>query len=235
MKRLPPLLALVLVLAACGVEPTPTPRAECPTAPPSLSDAEAILADAGTATVRTNKGDFTITLDPSSAPIATASFVALARCGFYDEVSFHRVLAGFVIQAGDPQTREDHGDFDGLGNGGPAYRYTVEFPDSDQPYAPYTVAMANAIEYDPNDPNATITSGQDSNGSQFFVTLDDLSGRLRPYYSVLGTVTAGTETVDAIAALPVNNPRVGVPLDPAIIEAIAIAPADAEASVSSGS
>jgi peptidylprolyl isomerase len=232
MKRLAPLLALVLVLAACGLEPTPTPRAECPTAPPSLSDAEAILADAGTATVRTNKGDFTITLDPSSAPIATASFVALARCGFYDEVSFHRVLAGFVIQAGDPQTKDNHGDFDGLGSGGPAYRYTVELPDADQPYAPYTVAMANAMAYDAN---GTITGGQDTNGSQFFVTLDDLSSTLRPYYSVLGTVTAGTETVDAIAALPVNNPQVGVPLDPAIIEAIAIAPDGAQASVSPGS
>lgn len=224
MRPLAAACAAVLLLAACSVTPTPTPRAECPTAAPSLADAETILADAGTATVRTNKGDFTITLDPSSAPIATASFVALARCGFYDGVSFHRVLAGFVIQAGDPQTKDNHGDFEGLGTGGPAYRYEVELPDAAQPYVPYTVAMANAMQYDAN---GTITGGRDTNGSQFFVTLDDLSSTLRPYYSVFGTVTAGTETVTAIAALPVNDPGIGVPLDPAIIEAITIDPAGA--------
>lgn len=232
MSRLGALLAAAVLMAACTADATPSPRPSCPTEAPSATDAEAILADAGTATLRTNKGEFTITLDPSSAPIATASFVALARCGFYDQVSFHRVLAGFVIQAGDPQTKENHGDFSGLGSGGPDYRFEVEFPSEAQPYAPYTVAMANAMQYEQD---GTITGGQDTNGSQFFVTLDDLSGRLPPYYSVLGVVTSGTETVDAIAALPVNDPRVGVPLDPAVIEGISIGPAGAEASVSRGS
>ena len=230
MSRLAALLALLLV--ACTAEATPTPRQACPTQAPSADQAASILADAGSATVTTNKGEFTITLDPSSAPIATANFVALARCGFYDQVSFHRVLAGFVIQAGDPQTRDNHGDFAGLGSGGPDYRFEVEFPSEAQPYAPYTVAMANAMQYERD---GTITSGQDTNGSQFFVTLDDLSGTLRPYYSVLGTVTSGTETVDAIAALPVNDPQHGVPLDPAIIESISIGPASAESSVSPAS
>jgi cyclophilin family peptidyl-prolyl cis-trans isomerase len=227
--RVPGLLALVLLLAACGAVPSPS-RPACPTAAPSISDAESILADAGVATVRTNKGEFAITLDPSSAPIATASFVALARCGFYDQVSFHRVLTGFVIQAGDPQTRTDRGDFADLGSGGPGYRYTVEFPSEDQPYAPYTVAMANAIQYDAA---GQVTGGQDTNGSQFFVALDNLP--LPAYYSVFGTVTAGTDVVDAIAALPVNDPQVGVPLDPAIIEGISIGPATGESGASPGS
>lgn len=220
---------LVAVLAACGAEPTPS-RPGCPTAAPTAAEADQVLADAGTATVRTNKGEFVITLDASTAPIATASFVALARCGFYDQISFHRVLAGFVIQAGDPQTRSNRGDFENLGKGGPGYRYTVEFPSAGQPYAPYTVAMANAIQYDGA---GQITGGQDTNGSQFFVALAELP--LPPYYSVFGTVTSGTDVVDAIAALPVNDPQVGVPLDPAIIEGISISQAAAEGSPSPSS
>lgn len=222
-------LVLISLLAACGAEPTPS-RPACPTAAPTASEADGILADAGSATVRTNKGEFVITLDPSTAPIATASFVSLARCGFYDQVSFHRVLAGFVIQAGDPQTRSNRDDFSGLGSGGPGYRYTVEFPSASQPYAPYTVAMANAIEYDGS---GQVTGGQDTNGSQFFVALAELP--LPPYYSVFGTVTSGTDAVDAIAALPVNDPQVGVPLDPAIIESISIAPGAGEGSPSPSS
>lgn len=232
MSRVAALLATVLLLAACGETATPTPRPSCPTTAPSATDAEAVLTDAGTATVKTNKGEFTITLDPSSAPIATANFVALARCGFYDQVSFHRVLAGFVIQAGDPQTRDNHGDFAGLGTGGPDYRFSVELPSAEQSYAPYTVAMANAMQYTPD---GTITGGQDTNGSQFFVTLDDLSSTLPPFYSILGEVTAGTGIVDAIAALPVNDPQVGVPLDPAIIESVTIGPGLAGASASPSS
>ena len=222
-------LTMVVMLAACGAEPTPS-RPGCPTAAPTEAEADEVLADAATATVRTNKGEFVITLDPSTAPIATASFVALARCGFYDQISFHRVLAGFVIQAGDPQTRSNRGDFKHLGEGGPGYRYTVEFPSASQPYAPYTVAMANAIQYDGAGP---VTSGQDTTGSQFFIALVQLP--LPPYYSVFGTVTSGTDVVDAIAALPVNDPQVGVPLDPAIIESISISPAATEGSPSPSS
>ncbi len=215
----------IIGLAGCGLDPRPT-AGPCPTAAPTAADAAGVLADAATATVRTNKGSFVITLDASSAPIATASLVLLARCGFYDQISFHRVLAGFVIQAGDPQTRSNHEDFGGLGSGGPGYRYEVEFPRADQPYAPYTVAMANAIHYPQG--SCTPTNGQDTNGSQFFVTLADLSRRLCPLYSVVGTVTSGTEVVNAIAALPVNDPQSGVPLDPAIIEGIDIGAASGE-------
>ncbi len=215
--RLTWLLALAVALSACGdlLQPTPPP---CPTAAPTGEEAAGILADARSAVVRTNKGEFTIALDPASAPIAAANFVRLARCGFYDGLSFHRVLAGFVIQAGDPQTRDRHDDFDGLGSGGPGYRFTVEFPAAGQSYAPYTVAMANAVRYDAT---GQITGGEDTNGSQFFIALADLA-QLPPFYSIFGTVTVGNEVVDSIAALPVNDPQLGVPLDPAIIEDIAI-------------
>ena len=113
-------VGIVVLLAACGVTPAPSvDLAACPTAPPTSAQARTILADAKRAVVTTTKGTFTITLDARTAPIATANFVALARCGYYAQISFHRVIAGFVAQAGDPQTRSNQGLFEGLGSGGP--------------------------------------------------------------------------------------------------------------------
>jgi len=214
---------LALLVAACGGPPAPTSSSaalDCPTSPPSAGQAATILADAQRAVVSTSLGSFTIQLDPSSAPIATANFVALARCGFYDGITFHRVLAGFVAQAGDPQTKEDRGPFDALGQGGPGYQFEVEFPTEGQPYDRYVVAMANAMQYD--FASGQITGGTDTNGSQFFIDLDSLVGRLRPYYSVLGKVVEGTEVVDAIGGVAVNSPDQGVPVEPVIIESVTI-------------
>ena len=223
MRRLPAgtVLLATLVLAACGTPPTAsvTPSA-CPTAAPTADRATAILADAQRAVVKTSLGSFTIQLDPRTAPIATANFVALARCGFYAQISFHRVLAGFVAQAGDPQTKANHGAFDGLGQGGPGYAFKVELPDANQPYVKYVAAMANAMQYDPV--SGQITGGTDTNGSQFFIDLDNLVGGLKPYYSVIGEVVEGTEVVDAIGAVPVNSPDAGVPTEPVIIESVSV-------------
>ena len=110
--------ALVLVLAACGAEPTPSPQPACPTEPPTPTSAQATMEDAALATVAVSgavEGEFAFELYGDAAPIATANFVALARCGFYDGIWFHRILAGFVIQAGDPGTKGQTGDFAGLG------------------------------------------------------------------------------------------------------------------------
>lgn len=214
-------LILALSLVACGSPPdasvAPT---SCPTGAPSTDQAAAILADAKRAVVATTLGSFTIELDPRTAPIATASFVALARCGFYAQISFHRVLAGFVAQAGDPQTKTNHGLFDGLGGGGPGYAFEVEFPDERQPYEKYVVAMANAMQYDPV--SGQITGGTDTNGSQFFIDLDNLVGGLRPYYSVIGKVAEGTDVVDRLGAVPVDDPGSGVPIEPVIIQSVTI-------------
>lgn len=210
------LLAVALLLVACG-NASPTPNGPCPTAAPSADAARAMLTGAATARIATNKGDVVITLDPSSAPIATANFVALARCGFYDGISFHRILAGFIAQAGDPGTRTNRGDFDGLGHGDPGYRFTVEMPSPDLRYPAYAVAMANGVGY-PRGACAPMTN-LDSNGSQFFITLADTPG-LCPAYSVLGTVTAGRDVVDRIGAVPVNQND--VPLDPVIISHLTI-------------
>lgn len=200
-----------LVLAACGGDPTPSPKPACPTSAPTAVWAQSQLTDAERAVVTTSHGTFTLDLFADIAPLATANFVALARCGFYDGITFHRVIAGFVIQAGDPQTRENRGDFAGLGTGGPDYRFEVEEPPDDQPYDRHVVAMAN-------------TGQPNSNGSQFFITLDDLDEGLRRsgIYTIFGRVTGGAEAIERIAAVPVNDPRIGVPLDPVVIETIGI-------------
>jgi cyclophilin family peptidyl-prolyl cis-trans isomerase len=214
-------LVLGLALVACSAPPAPSVSVtDCPASAPTATQATTILADADQAQVVTSLGSFTIELNASSAPIATANFVALARCGFYAQISFHRVLTGFVAQAGDPQTRTNHGAFDGLGSGGPGYQFEVEFPDASQAYDRYTVAMANALQYD--GVTGEIQGGTDTNGSQFFIDLDSLVGRLRPYYSVIGKVVDGTDVVDAIGAVAVNDPSAGVPLEPVIIESITI-------------
>ena len=201
-----------VVLAACSSDPSPTPTVACPTEAPTTTSAQATLEDASFATVTVTgavEGEIGIELYGDEAPLATANFVALARCGFYDGVTFHRVIAGFVIQAGDPQTRANRGDFGGLGTGGPGYEFAIEPPADGLRYDPYIVAMAN--------------NGR-GNGGQFFIDLVDLDEALRSVgvYTIIGEVTSGTEVVDAIATVPVNDPRVGVPLSPVIIDSIVI-------------
>ena len=126
-----------------------------------------------TAKIDTTVGVIEFELLDDAAPKTVENFVTLAKKGFYDGVIFHRVVPGFVIQGGDP---------DGTGMGGPGYKF------DDEPvtmgYARGTVAMAN--------------SGPNTNGSQFFICLDDLTS-LPPKYTIFGMVTSGLATVDAIA------------------------------------
>ena len=122
--------------------------------------------------ITTNRGEITMELDPQLAPVTVNNFVVQARSGFYDGLTFHRVVPGFVIQGGDPE---------GTGRGGPGYRF------ADEPVrGEYTVgalAMANA--------------GPDTNGSQFFVCLEDLTGRLPKQYNLFGHVVSGMDAVKA--------------------------------------
>ncbi len=212
MRSLAAAIGLALLVTACSSEPTPSPKPPCPTEPPTSTSAQASLTDASLATVTVSgavSGTFEIELLGDAAPLATANFVELARCGFYDGISFHRVISGFVIQAGDPQTRDNHGDFANLGRGGPGYAFEIEPPADGLRYDPYVVAMANNGE---------------TNGSQFFVDLVDLDDALRRVgvYTIFGRVTSGTEIVDDIGGVPVNDRRIGLPLDPVIIDTITI-------------
>jgi len=208
--RLAASACLVVAVVGCGNTPLPSVALdECPTAAPSADEATAILADASAVVVDTNLGSFRIELYPDAAPIAAANFVALARCGFYQQISFHRVIGDFVIQAGDPQTRTNRGDFQGIGTGGPGYSFAIEPPAGDRTYEQYTVAMANA-------------GAPDTNGSQFFVDLANLDARLPRLFTIFGKVVEGTEVVDAIGAVVTSGPDHWVPLEPVIIESMTV-------------
>ncbi len=209
LRGLAGLLSIPLLATACVFGGSPTPAASgCPTSAPTADQASQILSDAGSAVVKTNKGEFTIELYGDAAPIATANFVALARCGFYAGIDFHRILAGFVAQAGDPQTKTNRNDFKELGTGGPGYAFAIEPPADNLNYDKYVVAMGN-------------TGQPDSNGSQFFIDLADLNQQLARSYTIFGKVVSGTDVVDAIGQVPTNGQR-GVPLDPVIIDSITI-------------
>jgi len=119
--------------------------------------------------IKTNKGDIHLDLNPAEAPMTVNNFVALARDGYYDGVTFHRVVPRFVIQGGDPT---------GTGSGGPGYTFQDE--SVKRPYKAGTVAMANA--------------GPNTNGSQFFICLEDQPG-LPPNYSIFGDTVAGMDVV----------------------------------------
>jgi peptidyl-prolyl cis-trans isomerase B (cyclophilin B) len=156
-----------------------------------------------TADVTTNCGSFTIQLDVARAPKTASSFAALAKKGFYDDLTFHRIAQGFVIQGGDPQ---------GDGSGGPGYTI-VEKPPSRLHYVHGIVAMAK-----------TATEPDGASGSQFFVvTAQD--AQLPPQYALLGKVVGGLDVVDAIAALPLaqgSNPTDGPPAEPVVMQSVRI-------------
>ena len=132
-----------------------------------------------TVTMQTNKGAFAFSLDVRDSPHTTFSFATLVRKGFFDGLTFHRSVPGFVIQGGDPN---------GNGTGGPGYS-TVDVPPSDARYTKGVVAMAKGG----NEPPGTA-------GSQFFVVTADDAG-LPPEYALLGTVTSGLDVVEQIGLL----------------------------------
>jgi cyclophilin family peptidyl-prolyl cis-trans isomerase len=123
-------------------------------------------------TITTDRGSIVMDLDPQLAPNTVNNFIGLARQGYYDGLTFHRVVPDFVIQGGDP---------DGTGTGGPGYKF------NDEPVkAEYTlgaVAMANA--------------GPNTNGSQFFVCIDDCRRKLAPNYNLFGYVVDGIDVAQA--------------------------------------
>ncbi len=145
----------------------------------SAPDLTIDLSKSYSATIETNLGDIEIDLLAERSPLAVNNFVFLAREGFYDDVIFHRVISGFMIQGGDPT---------GTGRGGPGYRFRDETEGAGD-YGRGTVAMANA--------------GPNTNGSQFFICHGDAP--LPHSYTIFGKVTSGMDTVDAIAALDTDR------------------------------
>jgi cyclophilin family peptidyl-prolyl cis-trans isomerase len=139
------------------------------------------------ATIATEKGDIEVELFSNDAPKATQNFIDLARKGYYDDVVFHRVIPGFVVQGGDGQFGKKASlETNRVGTGGPGYKFEDEPVRGD--YQRGALAMANA--------------GPNTNGSQFFICHADLTGRLPKNYTLFGQVTRGMDVVDAIAAAP---------------------------------
>jgi peptidyl-prolyl cis-trans isomerase B (cyclophilin B) len=139
-----------------------------PDQPELQTDAQSIYR----ATITTSRGQIVMDLDPQLAPNTVNNFVGLARQGYYDRLTFHRVVPEFVIQGGCPE---------GSGRGGPGYRF-----DDEPVLAEYTlgaVAMANA--------------GRNTNGSQFFITIDDCTRKLSKDYNLFGYVVEGIEVAQS--------------------------------------
>jgi peptidyl-prolyl cis-trans isomerase B (cyclophilin B) len=186
--RFAALLAAVLVASGCGgaddetssqsapgctaVE-APEPREPEPRQAPTIELNPEVTQRA---VVKTNCGEFTITLDPRRSPDAVVSFATLANAGYYDDTTFHRIVPGFVIQGGDPTA---------TGTGGPGYT-TVDTPSKDTQYTLGIVAMAK-----------TAAEPRGAAGSQFFVvTTDEI--QLPGDYAIIGEVTSGFDTVARI-------------------------------------
>ena len=164
--------------AAASKTQCPNPNGSSPrmtsfSAPPPtcISTSKTYLA-----TVQTDVGTFTVALDTKAAPKTVNNFVFLAREHFYDGLTFHRVIPGFVVQGGDPQ---------GNGSGGPGYTFADELPKAGS-YKIGSLAMAN--------------SGPNTNGSQFFIITGTQGTQLPPNYSLFGNVISGMDVVKQIEA-----------------------------------
>ena len=220
----PALVAVTLILAACGSSAKGVPGARttttaststsshtpaardsagclavgrpAPKGPEHLSRPHATLSAARTYTVtlQTNCGPIVIRLDVSRAPKTASSVAALVRRGFYDHLTFHRIVPGFVIQGGDPL---------GTGLGGPGYTL-VERPPSTLKYTRGVVAMAKTQ----SEPSGT-------SGSQFFIVTAKNAG-LPAQYALVGRVLSGLGTVAKISAEPTDAQ--GAPGSPVVIE-----------------
>ncbi|MFQ5814097.1 MAG: peptidylprolyl isomerase [Anaerolineae bacterium] len=177
-------IAAVLLLSAvavgCGpskpaVPANPADRADMYSEPPEMQiDANKTYV----ATISTAAGDIVVQLDASAAPLTVNNFVFLARQGFYDKLTFHRVEPGFVIQGGDPT---------GTGAGGPGYTVPAEIQ---LPHIEGAIAMARKADQ--------VNPTRASNGSQFYITLAP-----KPFldegYTAFGHVTEGMDVVQSIA------------------------------------
>lgn len=151
--------------------------------PPTKAEA----AKAPKAIIKTKFGDMEVKFFPDKAPKHVENFIKLAKSGFYDKTIFHRVIPGFMIQGGDPNTKDPNKP-ETYGMGGPTERLKAEF--NDIPHRRGILSMART-----NDPNSA--------GSQFFIVVKD-SNFLDGQYTVFGEVVKGMDAADKIVNLPRN-------------------------------
>jgi peptidylprolyl isomerase len=177
-------LAVAVPLASAQTKPAPGK------AHPAAKQAAPTVAPGTEAVVETAKGSFTIRLLSELAPKHAALFAQTAKAGGYDGTTFHRVIAGGIIQGGDPLSK-DSAKAAQYGTGGLGL-LPAEF--SDRPFARGTVAAARKA------------SSPDSGGKQFFVVVNDQPS-LRGQYTIFGEVTSGMDVVDKISLTPVNGDK----------------------------
>ena len=141
------------------------------------------------ATIETNRGTLTAELYDKEAPKTVENFEKLANSGFYDGVKFHRVIPGFVVQGGDPLSRDLTPGDPRIGTGGPGYKIKCETAGNPHRHEPGALSMAHA--------------GKDTGGSQFFIVLNEESTKhLNGVHTVFGKITGGT---NLIATLQKND------------------------------
>lgn len=163
----------------------------------------------------TNMGDVVLELYKDRMPITAGNFIKLAEEGFYDNTKFHRVISGFMIQGGDPNSRGD--DPFTYGSGGPGYEIEDEFVEGDGlSNVRGTISMAN-------------TGQPNSGGSQFFINLADNSPldfndnrQPNSRHPVFGRVVEGMDIVDAIALVETGGPGGTIPIEPVVVEEVQI-------------
>lgn len=153
------------------------------------------------AIIKTNKGDITVQFYANLSPKTVANFTSLAEAGFYDGIKFHRVIKDFMIQAGDPLTKNDAMQAR-WGTGGPGYTFADEF--NNKPLVRGSLAMAN--------------SGPDTNGSQFFIVTAESTPWLDGRHTNFGEVIDGLDVVMNISETATEGPD--RPIDPVVIEGI---------------
>ena len=154
------------------------------------------------ATLKTNFGDIVIAFDPQLAPKTVENFTKLASKNYFDGIKFHRVIKGFMIQAGDPQSKDDSKQAL-WGTGGPGYQFDDEI-------TPQSLNVKGAV--------SMANAGPNTNGSQFFVNVADNSF-LNGKYTVFGHVTSGYDIVEKISVVP-TDPSNDRPLSPVVINSV---------------
>ncbi len=155
--------------------------------------------------MQTNVGDISLELYPDKAPLTVANFVKLASSGFYDGTKFHRVIKDFMIQGGDPLSK-DPSKKDFWGTGGPGYTFKDEI--NDIKLVAGVLAMANA--------------GPDTNGSQFFIVTADATPWLDGHHTAFGRVTAGMDIVRKIESTPVDHAAGDKPISDMIVNKVVV-------------
>lgn len=155
------------------------------------------------ATLHTNKGDIVLELSPDATPTTVANFLKLAQSGFYNGTKFHRVIKGFMIQGGDPLTKDDTLAAQ-WGTGGPGYKFDDEIH-ADNKNNAGTISMANA--------------GPNTNGSQFFINVAN-NNFLDTKHTVFGKVISGMDVVKAIENTPTGQGD--RPVSPMVIESVSV-------------